>query len=96
LPTTVAGQYTGVVESDNFTTYKIPSMLEILDTEIILVERPDPKGPFGAKGVSEPCIVTIAPAIANAIYDAVGVRVKDMPITPEKLLKALKAKSDVN
>lgn len=89
----VINKDTGVVESDNFTTYKIPSMLEILDTEIILVERPDPKGPFGAKGVSEPCIVTIAPAIANAIYDAIGVRVKDMPVTPEKILAALKARA---
>ena len=53
------------------------------------VETHDPAGPFGAKGVGEPGLVPTAPAIANAIYDAVGVRVRDLPITPEKLLQAL-------
>ncbi len=49
-------------------------------------------GPFGAKGIGEPGSVPTAPAIANAIYDAIGVRIKDLPITPEKVLTALKEK----
>lgn len=83
---------TGVLESDNFTTYKMPGSLDMPETEIIIINKPDPKGPFGAKGVGEPAMVGIAPAIANAIYDAVGVRITDLPITPEKVLKALKEK----
>ncbi len=82
----------GVIESDNFTTYKIPSTLDIPETEVILVEQPVPSGPFGAKSVGEAGINAVAPAIANAIYDAVGVRIKDLPITPEKVLKALQQK----
>ena len=89
----VINQNTGVVESDNFTTYKMPGTLDMPETEIIILDKPDPKGPFGAKGVAEPGLVGIAPAIANAIYDAVGVRITDLPITPEKVLAALKAKA---
>jgi len=88
----VINKDTGAVESDNFTTYKIPSTLDIPEIEVILVEQPVPSGPFGAKSVGESGMVAIAPAIANAIYDAVGVRVKELPMTPEKILKALKAK----
>ncbi len=83
---------TGVLESDNFTTYKMPTILDMPETEIIIINKPDPKGPFGAKGVAEPGMVGIAPSIANAIYDAVGVRITDLPITPEKVLKVLKGK----
>ena len=83
---------TGVLESDNFHTYKMLSSLDMPETEIIIINKPDPKGPFGAKGVGEPGSVGVAPAIANAIYDAVGVRITDLPITPEKVLKALKEK----
>jgi len=82
----------GVVESDNFDKYRILSPLDLPETEVILVEKPDPKGPFGAKSVGESALVAIAPAIANAIYDAVGVRITDLPVTPEKILKALKEK----
>ena len=89
----VINKDSGVVESDNFTTYKMPGTLDMPETEIIIIDKPDPKGPFGAKGVAEPGLVGIAPAIANAIYDAVGVRITDLPITPEKVLAALKAKS---
>jgi xanthine dehydrogenase molybdenum-binding subunit len=55
-----------------------------------LVETDDGFGPFGAKGVAEPGLVPTAPAIANAIFNAVGVRIRDLPITPEKVLAALK------
>ncbi len=83
---------TGVTITDNFTTYKIPAALDAPEIEIILVEKPDPTGPFGAKSVGETAMISIAPAIANAIYDAVGVRITELPITPEKVLTALREK----
>jgi CO/xanthine dehydrogenase Mo-binding subunit len=56
------------------------------------IETNDSFGPFGAKGVGEPGLVPTAPAIANAIYNAVGIRIHDLPITTEKVLEALKRK----
>src|SRR5207245_6232129 len=56
-------------------------------------EDPDPSGPFGAKEVGQGPLLPVPPAIANAVYDAVGVRVDEVPITPEKVLKALKKKA---
>jgi len=60
----------------------------------VLLERPDPTGPFGAKGVGEPGSVNQAASIANAIYNAVGIRVWSLPITPEKVLSALGKKGN--
>ena len=57
-----------------------------------IVERPEPTGPFGAKGIGEPSLLPTAPAIVNAIQNAVGVRIRDLPATPEKILKALQEK----
>lgn len=83
---------TGVLESDNFTTYKIPSAMDMPEVEVIFYEeQPVPSGPFGAKGGGQGTMVAVTPAIANAIYDAVGVFITDMPATPEKILEALKA-----
>ena len=87
----VIDKITGNLESNDFTTYKVPSSLDVPEIELVLVEKPDPTGPFGAKGVGEASPITTAPAIANAVYDAIGVRITEMPITPEKILKALKA-----
>jgi xanthine dehydrogenase molybdenum-binding subunit len=81
---------TGIIESDNYTTYKIPSAPDFPKTRIILVEEPVASGPFGAKSVGEAGMCAIAPAIANAVYDAVKVRIKELPISPEKVFKALK------
>lgn len=83
---------TGVVETTNYDSYKVLTAVDMPKSEVYIINKPDPKGPFGAKGVGEPGMVGIAPAIANAIYDAVGVRMRDLPITPEKLLKALSEK----
>ncbi len=83
---------TGKTITDSFATYKIPATLDMPEIEIILVEEPVPSGPFGAKGVGEPGHSSPAAAIANAVYDAVGIRIKDLPITPEKILNALKTK----
>ena len=77
----------------NFLDYKILSAPDIdFPIEIECVETHDIEGPFGAKGVGEPGLVPTAPAIANAVYDAVGVRIKSLPLTPEKILAALAQK----
>ncbi len=65
---------------------------QILPSRLVFVETDDEFGPFGAKGVGEPGLVPTAPAIGNAVYNAVGIRIHDLPITPEKLLRALKQK----
>jgi 4-hydroxybenzoyl-CoA reductase alpha subunit len=73
--------------------YKSPTTLEMCEVETFLVEHPDRNGPFGAKEVGQGPLLPVPPAVANAVYDAVGVRVDEVPITPEKVLKALKEKS---
>ncbi len=74
----------------NFLDYKIVSAPDLdFPIHIECVETHDIEGPFGAKGVGEPGLVPTAPAIANAVYNAIGVRIKDLPITPEKILAAL-------
>ena len=60
--------------------------------ESILIETNDPEGPFGAKGMGEASLLPTSAAIANAIYDAIGVRLKELPFTPDKIIKALKEK----
>ena len=72
--------------------YRIPSTLETPEIESIIVESIDPEGPFGAKEAGEGSLAATIPAIANAIYDAVGVRINTLPITPEKILAALREK----
>jgi len=75
----------------NFLDYKILSAADVdFPIHVDLIETCDDAGPFGAKGVGEPGLVPTAPAIANAVYDAIGVRIRDLPITPEKVLAALK------
>jgi len=72
--------------------YKIPSTLETPEIESIIVESDDPEGPFGAKEAGEGSLAATIPAVANAIYDAIGVRINSLPITPEKILAALREK----
>lgn len=84
----------GKILNPGFTDYKIPTAKEMnFPIELDFVETHDEFGPFGAKGIGECGMIPIAPAIANAIYDAVGVRMRDLPMTPEKILKKLKEKS---
>jgi 4-hydroxybenzoyl-CoA reductase alpha subunit len=73
--------------------YKSPTTLEMCDVVTYLVEDPDPNGPYGAKEVGQGPLLPIMPAIANAVYDAVGVRIDEVPITPEKVLHALREKA---
>lgn len=82
----------GKVVNDGFLDYKIPTIGDVPEIETILIETDDPCGPFGAKGIGEPGLVPTAPAIVNAIYNATGIRIKELPITPEKILRALKEK----
>ena len=80
----------GRILNAGFTDYKIPTVHEMaFPIRLEIVETDDREGPYGAKGVGEPGLVPTAPAIANAIYDAVGVRIHHLPITPEKILAAL-------
>jgi 4-hydroxybenzoyl-CoA reductase alpha subunit len=72
--------------------YKSPTSLDMPDVFTELVEEPDPKGPFGAKEVGQGPLLPIMPAVANAVYDAVGVRIDEVPITPEKIMKTLAEK----
>jgi xanthine dehydrogenase molybdenum-binding subunit len=83
-------QETGACLTSDFLDYKMPTAVEMqFPIESIFIESDEPTGPFGAKSLSEPCVTVPAPAIANAIYNAVGVRIRELPITPEKILAAL-------
>lgn len=73
-----------------FSTYIMPTSLDSPDQEAVIMENPEEKGPFGAKGIGEGPVCPVAPTIANAIYDAIGVRICQLPITPEKIYWALK------
>jgi CO/xanthine dehydrogenase Mo-binding subunit len=85
----------GHVLNPSFLDYKMPTSMDIpLNNTHIFVESDDPNGPFGAKEVGEGASVAIFPAIGNAIYDAIGVRITDLPITAEKVLKAIKKKRE--
>ena len=73
--------------------YKSPTTMEMCDVKTYLIEDPDPNGPYGAKEVGQGPLLPVPPAVANAVYDAVGVRIDEVPIMPEKVLKALKEKA---
>ncbi|MDP6945461.1 MAG: molybdopterin-dependent oxidoreductase, partial [Myxococcota bacterium] len=82
----------GRLEAPDLLDYRMPTSLDCPDIESIIVEAPDPHGPYGAKEAGEGPLHSVIPAIVNAIYDAVGVRIDTLPVTPEKLLRALDAK----
>jgi aldehyde oxidoreductase len=77
--------------TENLHDYLIPTIGDIPPIETILIERPDPLGPYGAKGVGEPALIATAPAIFNAIAAATGVRLTQAPATPDRVLAALHA-----
>lgn len=83
----------GEVMNANFRDYKLLTAKDVIPVEPVIVETMDADGPYGAKGIGEPGCVPSAPAIANAIFDAIGIRIKDLPITPEKIVAALKKKA---
>ena len=79
----------GKLVTPSFSEYLIPTSMDMPRVESIILESRSGVGPFGAKGIGEPALTPVAPAIANAVADAIGVRVPDLPITPEKIVKAL-------
>jgi 4-hydroxybenzoyl-CoA reductase subunit alpha len=82
----------GLLMNPGLLEYRSPSAVESPEVEAIIVESVDPEGPFGAKEASEGSLAATIPAIANAIYDAVGIRLREAPFTPERVLAALRAK----
>ena len=84
----------GITKANNFSTYYIPTAADMPDVETIIMESGGGLGPYGAKGVGEPSDNSIAPAVVNAIRDAIGtdMNLNKMPITPEKILAAIKAR----
>ncbi|GAB1400131.1 molybdopterin-dependent oxidoreductase [Aminivibrio sp.] len=82
----------GRMTNNGFWDYKIPGILDLPVMKTIIVPSSEPSGPYGAKSISEIGINGPAPAIANAIFDAVGVRMRELPLTPEKVLRALQSK----
>jgi CO/xanthine dehydrogenase Mo-binding subunit len=81
----------GRVEVANFGEYKIPTAKDIPLHETVIIASNHGVGPYNVKGIGENPITPVAPAIANAIEDAVGVRIKDLPITAEKIYRAMHA-----
>jgi CO/xanthine dehydrogenase Mo-binding subunit len=82
----------GKITNPNFKNYRVPRAKDIPSIHVIFVESNDPNGPYGAKGLAEPALTPIAPAIANAIYHAVGIRLTSLPMTPRKIKDSLKKK----
>jgi CO/xanthine dehydrogenase Mo-binding subunit len=83
-------QTDGFATTDSFAKYILPTSLDVPEITSVIIEDIDPLSPLGAKGIGEPALLPTAPAIINAIYDAVGVRLTSLPATPEKVLAALR------
>lgn len=86
----------GRTSTPGFAKYILPTALDVPKINSIIVEDPDPLGPLGVKGVGEPAMIPTIPAVMNAIYDAVGVRITALPATPEKVLMAIRAREREN
>jgi CO/xanthine dehydrogenase Mo-binding subunit len=84
----------GRTTTPNLAKYILPTSLDVPRVTSVIVEDPDPIGPLGVKGIGEPAMIPTIPAIMNAIYDAVGVRITSLPATPEKVLEAIKRRED--
>jgi carbon-monoxide dehydrogenase large subunit len=79
----------GRIENGSLADYKVATIQDLPEIVPIIVESVHEEAPYGAKGVGEPAAAATPPAIANALYDAIGVRIRDLPVTPEKVLAAL-------
>ena len=86
----------GYMLNPSFHDYKLPTAGDIPNIHFYPIETFDQKGPYGSKGVGEAPLIPTAAAIANAISDALGIKIDSLPITPEKVLKALKTLDEVN
>lgn len=80
----------GLLAASSLLDYRMPTSLDTPQLHAMIVEAPDPRGPLGAKEAGEGPLHSAVPAIANAVFDAIGVRIDDLPISPEKVLKALR------
>ena len=78
-------------QNPNLTNYIMPTSLDMPEIEVDIVKNFDPTGPFGAKGLGESGTFGVSPAIANAIHDAIGVRLTELPLKPEAVLRAMQA-----
>jgi CO/xanthine dehydrogenase Mo-binding subunit len=81
----------GVMTNPTLRNYRIPTYADAPRTEVILVESTDSAGPMRSKGIAEMCINPVAPAIANAVHDATGVRYRELPLTPDRIFTALQS-----
>lgn len=84
----------GHTSTHGFAKYILPTSLDVPRINSIIIEDPDPLGPLGVKGIGEPAMVPTIPAVMNAIYDAVGVRITALPATPERVLMAIREKEN--
>jgi CO/xanthine dehydrogenase Mo-binding subunit len=83
----------GKIINADFVDYIVPSALDVPEIKPILVEPIEPNGPYGAKGIGEPALNPTMSAITNAIYNATGIRIKELPVSPEKILAELRGRS---
>jgi 4-hydroxybenzoyl-CoA reductase subunit alpha len=82
----------GLHKTPSILDYKSPTFLEMPEVETILIETNDPEGPFGAKEAGQGPLLPVIPAVSNALFDAVGVRIQEVPITADKVLRALEGR----
>ena len=86
----------GITQNPNFGTYLIPTAVDVPELIVRLVEVPEPYAPYGAKGLGEPPLTPTAPAILNAVVDAIGVPLYRIPLTSERVLAAIQSKQSVD
>ena len=79
----------GLPVGPNVLDYRVPTIKDSPDIEVRIVESVDPNGPFGAKEASEGALACVLPAVASAVYDAIGIRINDMPLNPERIIDAM-------
>ncbi len=84
----------GEIKTPSLSEYLVPTAVDYPTTQVILLESGTGVGPFGAKGIGEPALTPAAPAVANAVADALGVRIYELPLTPERVLAALERAGD--